>query len=349
MVELGISTFGETTPLEGTGQTYTHDERIRQLVAEIELADKVGLDVYGIGEHHREDFAVSAPEIVLAAGAVKTEKIRLTSAVSVLSSLDPIRVYQQYATIDALSNGRAEVMAGRGSFIESFPLFGYDLKDYEELFDEKLDLLLYANAETRLNWKGKLTQTIENREVYPRAVQETLPVWVATGGNVESTIKVAQKGLPIAYAIIGGQPKRFKLLLDAYRRIGQESGHSDEKLKIAAHSWGWVMEDNEEAIRTYFHPTKQVVDAISKDRPHWREMTYEQYLDQVGPEGAMFVGSPEKVAQKLIKMIEELGLDRFMLHLPLGSLLHEQVLQSIELFGTKVAPLVREYFAAKGK
>lgn len=194
MVELGISTFGETTPLEGTGQTYTHDERIRQLVAEIELADKVGLDVYGIGEHHREDFAVSAPEIVLAAGAIKTEKIRLTSAVSVLSSLDPIRVYQQYATIDALSNGRAEVMAGRGSFIESFPLFGYDLKDYEELFDKKLDLLLYAN----------LTQTIENREVYPRAVQETLPVWVATGGNVESTIKVAQKGLPIAYAIIGG-------------------------------------------------------------------------------------------------------------------------------------------------
>ncbi len=183
MVELGISTFGETTPLEGTGQTYTHDERIRQLVAEIELADKVGLDVYGIGEHHREDFAVSAPEIVLAAGAIKTEKIRLTSAVSVLSSLDPIRVYQQYATIDALSNGRAEVMAGRGSFIESFPLFGYDLKDYEELFDKKLDLLLYAN----------LTQTIENREVYPRAVQETLPVWVATGGNVESTIKVAQK------------------------------------------------------------------------------------------------------------------------------------------------------------
>ena len=181
MVELGISTFGETTPLEGTGQTYTHDERIRQLVAEIELADKVGLDVYGIGEHHREDFAVSAPEIVLAVGAVKTERIRLTSAVSVLSSLDPIRVYQQYATIDALSNGRAEVMAGRGSFIESFPLFGYDLKDYEELFDEKLDLLLYASAETRLNWKGKLTQTIDNREVYPRAVQETLPVWVATG------------------------------------------------------------------------------------------------------------------------------------------------------------------------
>lgn len=183
MVELGISTFGETTPLEGTGQTYTHDERIRQLVAEIELADKVVLDVYGVGEHHREDFAVSAPEIVLAAGAIKTEKIRLASAVSVLSSLDPIRVYQQYATIDALSNGRAEVMAGRGSFIESFPLFGYDLKDYEELFDEKLDLLLYASAETRLNWKGKLTQTIDNREVYPTGGARNIASLGSDGGQ----------------------------------------------------------------------------------------------------------------------------------------------------------------------
>ncbi|WP_164828418.1 LLM class flavin-dependent oxidoreductase, partial [Streptococcus sp. DD11] len=328
MIELGISTFGETTPLEGSGQSYSHAERIRQLVDEIKLADKVGLDVYGIGEHHREDFAVSAPEIVLSAGAVQTEKIRLTSAVSVLSSLDPIRVYQQYATIDALSNGRAEIMAGRGSFVESFPLFGYDLKDYEELFEEKLDLLLYAKSESKLDWKGRLTQTIDGREVYPRAVQKDFPVWVATGGHVESTVKIAQRGLPIAYAIIGGSPKHFKPLLDVYRRIGQESGHSEEKLKIAAHSWGWVMEDNEEAIRSYFHPTKQVVDRISKDRPHWQELTYEQYLQQVGPDGAMFVGSPEKTAEKLIKMIEELGLDRFMLHLPLGSMPHAAVLRS---------------------
>lgn len=347
MIELGISTFGETTPLEDSGQTYSQAERIRQLVAEIELADRVGLDVYGIGEHHREDFAVSAPEIVLAAGAVNTQHIRLTSAVSVLSSLDPIRVYQQYATIDALSDGRAEIMAGRGSFIESFPLFGYDLKDYDELFDEKLDLLLYAKAETKLSWQGKLTQTIEGREVYPRALQEDFPIWVATGGNVESTIKIAQKGLPIAYAIIGGEPARFKPLLDAYRRIGRESGHSDQQLKVAAHSWGWIMEDHEEAVRSYFHPTKQVVDSISKDRPHWQEMTYEQYLDQIGPRGAMFVGSPDQVAQKLIRMIEELQLDRFMLHLPLGSMPHDQVLKAIELFGTQVAPLIRKYFAQK--
>ncbi|HGR8593271.1 TPA: LLM class flavin-dependent oxidoreductase [Streptococcus pneumoniae] len=226
MVELGISTFGEITELEGTGQTYSHAERIRQLVAEIELADKVGLDVYGIGEHHRADFAVSAPEIVLAAGAVNTKKIRLTSAVSILSSMDPIRLFQQYATIDALSNGRAEIMAGRGSFTESFPLFGYDLKDYDSL-------------------------------------------------------------------------------------------------------------------------SKQVVDAISKDRPHWQELRYEQYLEQVGSNGAMFVGNPDQVAEKLIRMIEDLGLDRFMLHLPLGSMPHDQVLRAIELFGTQVAPKVRAYFAMK--
>ncbi|MBP2622949.1 LLM class flavin-dependent oxidoreductase [Streptococcus oricebi] len=348
MIELGISTFGETTALEGSGQVFSHDERIRQLVAEIELADKVGLDVYGLGEHHRADFAVSAPEIVLAAGAVNTKKIRLTSAVSILSSMDPIRLYQQYASIDALSNGRAEIMAGRGSFTESFPLFGYDLKDYDQLFDEKLDLLLYANQESKLNWKGTHTQTIPNREVYPRAVQKGgLPIWVATGGHVESTIKIAQMGLPIVYAIIGGNPKYFKGLVDAYRKIGRENGFGLEQLKVGAHSWGFIMEDGQEAVERYFHPTKQVVDAISKDRPHWSPMTYDQYLQQLGPDGAMFVGNPDQVADKLIKMIETLGLNRFMLHLPLGSMPHQDVLKAIELFGTKVAPKVRAYFAMK--
>ena len=347
MVELGISTFGETTDLEGTGQTYSHAERIRQLVAEIELADKVGLDVYGIGEHHRADFAVSAPEIVLAAGAVNTKKIRLTSAVSILSSMDPIRLFQQYATIDALSNGRAEIMAGRGSFTESFPLFGYDLKDYEALFDEKLDLLQLVNEKTKLDWQGRLTQTISGKEVYPRPVQDKLPLWTATGGHVESTVKIAQAGLPIVYAIIGGNPRYFKKLIQAYREIGSEAGHTSHELKVGAHSWGWIAEDGEQAVKDYFHPTKQVVDAISKDRPHWQELTYEQYLEQVGPNGAMFVGNPDQVAEKLIRMIEDLGLDRFMLHLPLGSMPHEQVLRAIELFGTQVAPKVRAYFAMK--
>ena len=333
--------------LEGTGQTYSHAERIRQLVAEIELADKVGLDVYGIGEHHRADFAVSAPEIVLAAGAVNTKKIRLTSAVSILSSMDPIRLFQQYATIDALSNGRAEIMAGRGSFTESFPLFGYDWKDYEALFDEKLDLLQLVNEKTKIDWQGRLTQTISGKEVYPRPVQDKLPLWVATGGHVELTVKIAQAGLPIVYAIIGGNPRYFKKLIQAYREIGSEAGHTSHELKVGAHSWGWIAEDGEQAVKDYFHPTKQVVDAISKDRPRWQELRYEQYLEQVGPNGAMFVGNPDQVVEKLIRMIEDLGLDRFKLHLPLGSRSHNQVLRAIELFGTQVAPKVRAYFAMK--
>ena len=205
-IELGISTFGETTLLESTGKSISHDQRIRELVEEIELADQVGLDIYAIGEHHREDFAVSAPEIVLAAGAVNTKKIRLSSAVTILSSIDPVRVYQQYATIDALSNGRAEIMAGRGSFVESFPLFGYDLSDYDELFNEKLDMLLEVKKQTNLTWQGKHTQSVDNRPVYPRAVQDDFPIWVATGGHIESTIQIAEKGLPIVYATIGGNP-----------------------------------------------------------------------------------------------------------------------------------------------
>ncbi|MDO4814168.1 MAG: LLM class flavin-dependent oxidoreductase [Gemella sp.] len=349
MIELGISTFGETTPLESTGKPIAHDQRIRDMIEEIELADKVGLDVYAIGEHHREDFAVSAPEIVMAAGAVNTKNIRLSSAVTVLSSNDPVRVYQNFATVDALSNGRSEIMVGRGSFIESFPLFGYDLNDYEELFEEKLDMLLHIKDNEFINWQGRHTQSVDNKPVYPRAVQEDFPIWVATGGNPESSIRAAHKGLPVAYAIIGGNPLGFKRLIDIYRAYGEKAGHSKDKLKVAAHSWGFIAEDNEEAIRKYFHPTKCLVDNISKDRAHWRELTFEQYLGSVGPDGAMFVGSPEVVAQKIIYVMENLGLDRFLLHLPVGSMLHEDTMKAIELYGTKVAPIVREYFANKNK
>ncbi|MEY8463175.1 LLM class flavin-dependent oxidoreductase [Streptococcus merionis] len=348
MIELGISTFGETTPLEGTGETFSHGERIRQLVTEIELADQVGLDIYGIGEHHREDFAVSAPEIVLAAGAVNTKHIRLTSAVTVLSSTDPVRVYQQYATIDALSNGRAEIMAGRGSFIESFPLFGYDLNDYEQLFDEKLAMLLETSKATNLDWQGQLTQTVHKKGVYPRAVQDQFPIWVATGGNVESTIKIAQHGLPIVYAIIGGNPLYFKRLIDAYHQVAENEGHDQKKMKVGAHSWGFIAKNQADAVAKYFYPTKQTVDNIAKGRPHWQEMTYEQYEQSIGPEGAMIVGDPDHVTRKIIALIENLGLDRFMLHLPLGSMPHEEVLEAIRLYGEEVAPRVRAYFAEKG-
>lgn len=346
--ELGISTFGETTILEHSQQMYTHDERIRQLVQEIELADKVGLDIYAIGEHHRDDFAVSAPEVVLAAGAVNTKHIRLSTAVTVLSSQDPIRVYQQHATVDALSNGRAEIMVGRGSFIESFPLFGYDLKDYEQLFDEKLEMLLQIRDNELLNWNGNLTQTVDNKGVYPRAVQKQLPIYVGTGGNAESTIKVAQKGLPIAYAIIGGNPMNFKRLVNAYKHIGESSGYNSEQLKVAVHSWGYIADDNAEAIRDYYHPTKISIENIGRDRPHWSNtLSYDSYLHSVSEDGAMFVGDVNTVANKIIHVMEELGLDRFMLHLPIGSLPHEKVLRAIELYGTQVAPKVRAYFENK--
>lgn len=235
----------------------------------------------------------------------------------------------------------------KGFFHGIFPLFGYDLKDYEALFDEKLALLQLVNEKTKLDWQGRLTQTLSGKEVYPRPVQDKLLLWIATGGHVESTVKIAQAGLPIVYAIIGGNPPYFKKLIQVYREIGSEVGHASHELKVGAHSWGWIAEDGEQAVKDYFHPTKQVVDAISKDRPHWQELRYEQYLEQVGPNGAMFVGNTEQVEEKLIRMIEDLGLDRFMLHLPLGSMPHDQVLKAIELFGTQVAPKVREYFAMK--
>ena len=238
-------------------------------------------------------------------------------------------------------------MAGRGSFIESFPLFGYDLADYDELFDEKLDMLLRVKAETDLTWHGKHTQTVDNRPVYPRAVQEDLPVWIATGGNLDSTVRIAEQGLPIAYATIGGNPKAFAGLARAYREIGSRMGHSPKQLKVAAHSWGWIEEDNQSAIDNYFYPTKQTTDNIAKGRSHWSEMTKEQYLAGASEDGAIFVGDPEHVAKKIIGLIEALELDRFMLHLPVGSMPHEEVLRAIKLYGEKVAPIVRKHFENK--
>ena len=350
MLELGISSFGETTPLEGSQKVISHDERIRNVIEEIELADKLGLDIYAIGEHHRPDFAVSAPEIVLAAGAVNTKHIKLSSATTNISSNDPIRVFQNFSTIDAISNGRAEIMLGRGSFTESFPLFGYNLEDYEELFEEKKEMPLEINENEILNWKGeKFTHNVDNKGVYPRPVNEKLPIWVATGGSIDSTLKIAERGLPIVYAIIGGNPLAFKKLIELYKIFGKEIGHSSEKLKVAAHSWGFVWDITEEAVEKYFWPTKVLVDQISKERPHWTPLSKERYLNSVGPDGAMFVGSPEDVANKMIKVIEELGLDRFMLHLPVGSMPHEEVLKSLKLYGEKVVPIVREYFNKKEK
>lgn len=334
-IELGISSFGETT-IDGL----SHEERLKELIEEIELADKVGLDIFALGEHHRKDFAVSSPEIVLAVASRNTKNIKLSSAVTVLSSADPIRVYQNFSTLDLISNGRAEIMAGRGSFIESFPLFGYDLKDYEELFDEKLDMLLKIRENEILDWKGKFRKEVNSKAIYPRA--KNLEINIASGGSYESSIKTAMRGLPITYAIIGGNPFNFERLIELYRSTGEKYGHKN--LKVAAHSWGFIAKDNDEAIKKYFIPTKTLVDTISKERAHWSSLSYESYLNMIGENGAMFVGSPEEVAKKMIKVIERLKLNRFMLHLPIGSMKHEDVMEAIRLFGEEVAPIVRNYF-----
>lgn len=343
--ELGLSSFAELSPVDGTEQPFTASERINQIVEEIILADKVGLDIYGLGEHHREDYAVSDPVSVLAAAAPQTNRIRLSSAVTVLSSDDPVRVYQRFATLDALSNGRAEIMAGRGSFIESFPLFGYDLKDYDILYKEKLDLLLNINENKTVNWQGTTRPSINGLEVYPRAVQEKLPIWLATGGNPESSMRAAELGLPITYAIIGGAPSRFKRNVAMYKAIAESKGHDSSKLPIATHSWGYIAETDEIAKQEYYPSSAYVINQLGLERG-WPMYSIEKFEQEI-VHGALFVGSPETVAAKIIKLHEDLGITRFMLHLPLGSMPHEKVMKSIKLLGEKVKPIVDDYMKNK--
>ncbi|MCU4117336.1 LLM class flavin-dependent oxidoreductase [Mycoplasma zalophi] len=347
-IELGISTFGETTVIEGQKEAISHDQRIRDMIEEVQLADKLGVDVYAIGEHHRKDFAVSAPEIVLAAAASSTKNIKLSSAVTVISSIDPIRVYQQYATIDAISNGRAEIMTGRGSFTESFPLFGYKLENYSELFNEKSKMLDAINENEILDWEGKFTQTVKNTGIYPRvANNKKLPIWVATGGTPESTYKIAKQGHFINYAIIWGNWKKWAALIEKYRTTAKEAGHKLEDIKVGTHSWGFIAETDKEAQDKYFYPTKLLVDQLATERPKWRPLTHEGYLHGLGEKRPFFVGSPETVAKKIIDFIEDLKIDRFLLHLPIGSLKHEDVMKAIELYGTKVIPIVKNHFKNK--
>lgn len=343
--ELGLSSFAELSPVDGTDKPFKASERINQIVEEIILADKVGLDIYGLGEHHREDYAVSDPVSVLAAAAPQTNRIRLSSAVTVLSSDDPVRVYQRFATLDALSNGRAEIMAGRGSFIESFPLFGYDLKDYDILYKEKLDLLLNINENKTVNWQGSTRPSINGLDVYPRAVQEKLPIWLATGGNPESSMRAGELGLPITYAIIGGAPSRFKRNVAMYKAIAESKGHDVSKLPIATHSWGYVAESDEIAKQEYYPSSAYVINQLGIERG-WPMYSIEKFEQEI-VHGALFVGSPETVAAKIIKLHEDLGITRFMLHLPVGSMPHEKVMKSIKLLGEKVKPIVDDYMKNK--
>lgn len=343
-MEIGISTFVETTPDVKTGKVISHAERIREVVEEIVLADQVGLDVFGVGEHHREDYACSSPAVLLAAAASQTKRIRLTSAVTVLSSDDPVRVFQDFATVDAISNGRAEIMAGRGSFIELFPLFGYDLKDYDELFNEKLDLLLKICESEIVNWNGKHRPAISNRGVYPRPVQNPLPVWIASGGTPESTVRAGRLGLPLVLAIIGGSPLNFEPLVRLYKRTAARSGHDVSKLTVASHSHGFVAESDEVAADKFFPSTQYAMSKIGRERG-WGPYTRETFDSACRSEGALYVGSPRTVAEKIIYLRKNVGITRFMLHCPVGTMAHEEVMKSIELLGKEVAPMVRDEVA----
>lgn len=340
-MEIGISTFVETTPDVKTGEVISHAQRIREVVEEIVLADQVGLDVFGVGEHHREDFAASSPAVVLAAAASQTKRIRLTSAVTVLSSADPVRVFQDFATVDAISNGRAEIMAGRGSFIESFPLFGYDLNDYNELFEEKLELLLKIRASEKVTWSGKHRPAINNLGIYPRPVQDPLPVWIGSGGNSESVIRAGILGLPIVLAIIGGRPLQFAPLVQLYKRAVEHAGHDFSKLTVASHSHGFIAKDTEVAADKFFPSTQQVMNKLGRERG-WGHYDRNTFDAARGLEGALYVGDPETVAQKIIHLRKNVGITRFMLHVPVGTMPHDDVMNAIELLGKKVAPKVRE-------
>lgn len=343
-MEIGISTFVETLPDVNTGEVMSHAQRIREVVEEIVLADQVGLDVYGVGEHHRKDYAASAPAVILAAAAAKTSRIRLTSAVTVLSSDDPVRVFQDFATVDAISDGRAEIMAGRGSFIESFPLFGYDLNDYNELFDEKLDLLLQICQSEKVTWSGEHRPAINNLGIYPRPVQQPLPVWIGSGGNRESVIRAGLLGLPLVLAIIGGRPIQFAPLVQLYKRAAIQAGHDVSKLAVASHSHGFVGDHLEGAVEKFFPSTQAAMNVIGRERG-WGHYDRSSYDYARSLEGALYVGDPKTVAEKIIYLRKNVGITRFMLHVPLGTMPHEDVMRAIELLGTEVAPIVREEVA----
>ncbi len=341
MMELGIYTFADLPP-DGSMSPV---QRMANLLEEVELADQVGLDVFGIGEHHRPDYLISTPAVLLAAAAVRTKRIRLTSAVTVLSSDDPVRVFQEFSTVDLLSNGRAEIMAGRGSFIESYPLFGYDLNDYDALFSEKLELLLALRSNERVNWSGRLRAPIKDRGVYPRPVQNPLPVWIAVGGTPESAIRAGTLGLPLALAIIGGYPERFAPLIDLYRESGKKAGHSDDTLRVSINSHAFVAETPEKAADTFFPPYAEVMSRIGRERG-WPPTTRPQFEAMRAPRGALLVGSVQEVIDKILFEYEIFRNDRFLLQMALGGMPHRDVLRAIELLGTEVAPVVRKEVAA---
>ncbi|MET4139878.1 LLM class flavin-dependent oxidoreductase [Pedobacter sp. UYP1] len=340
-MELGISMFGDLRVDPITNKFQPAQQRLGEIIEEIKLMDELGLDYFGIGEHHRPDFAVSSPEILLAAAAVVTKNIKLGSAVSVLSSADPVKLYQNFAMVDLLSNGRAELMAGRGSFIESFPLFGNNLNDYNELFTEKLDLLLKINKEDSITWKGRFRPELINQQVLPRAVDNNLPIWIAVGGTPESVIRAGKLGLPLMIAIIGGSPSQFKPLFNLYREEYQKAGHDMAKFQVGIHAHAFFGEDGDEVAANYYPLYAAQMDRIGKSRG-WSPYTKYQFDYGRQKDGALFVGDAEAAIDKILYVQEMFGLTRFAAHMDIGAPAHKDMMKSIEIFGTKIAPKVRE-------
>jgi probable LLM family oxidoreductase len=344
-VEVGIDSFAAA--YDESSRAVSPSDRLRDLVEQIAHADEVGLDVFGIGEHHRQEYLDSAPAIILAAAAARTRRIRLTSAVTVLSAADPVRVFQQFATLDLLSQGRAEMVVGRGSSIEAFPLFGFRLEDYDSLFAEKLDLLLQIRDNEHVQWAGKYRPALTGQGVYPRPVQNPLPIWLGVGGTPQSFARAGALGLPLMVAIIGGEPRRFRPLIDLYRETGARFGHSPDRLKVGVHALGYVAATTQEAADDFFPGYARAVTDVGKERG-WPPVTRAGFDAQRGPLGALLIGSPDEVAEKILRHSEALGgISRITFQMNAASLPHVKLMRAIEAIGARVAPALREGLATK--
>ena len=338
-MQIGVDSFAATESFDKSNSK-KNAKSVEKLINRIIKADEVGLDVFGIGEHHRKEFLDSAPHMILSAAAAKTKNITLTSAVTVLSAADPVRVFQNYATLDLISNGRAEIVAGRGSFTEAFELFGYNLSEYDQLFEEKLELLIKIQNNDYVNWSGNYRPELNNQIIFPKPIQNPLPIWIGVGGTPQSFIRAGKLGLPLMIAVIGGETHRFKPLVDMYRESGRRAGHSPEKLKVGLHSLGYVAENSKKAVEDYFPGYAKTFTRIGKERG-WPPVTLERFKAQNGPLGALMIGSPKEIAEKILRHSEALGgISRFTFQMDNAELSHKQLLKSIELIGNKIKPII---------
>lgn len=339
MMQIGIDSFAAAH--DDASLSVSPSERLRRLVEQIELADQIGLDVFGVGEHHRREFLDSAPAVILAAAAARTQRIRLTSAVTVLSAADPVRVFQEFATLDLLSRGRTEMVVGRGSSIEAFPLFGLNLEDYDSLFEEKLDLLLKIRDNEHVYWSGEYRPTLNGQGVYPRPLQKPLPIWIGVGGTPESFVRAGMLGLPLMVAIIGGETSRFRPLVDLYREAGRRAGHLPDQLKVGVHFLGYVAENTQEAVDDFFPGYAHTMTEIGKERG-WPKMTRASFDSQRGPQGALLVGDPDEVVEKIVRQSKALGgISRITFMMNPASLPHAKLMRATQLIGTRIAPALR--------